>query len=197
MKYFQICRRVLWGDYGNILLHGDLALSESNGRISAASLEACYPIEPAILPRGRLIVEENLMNQIVRAFPNVPFLKICVDRMVDINWRNFRVGKPTYPTGGDPINYLRYGKPIEADASYFMVLPSTAVEVYEDWPDGVWDVRYIGLLSYRLRMHTSREPFISGVLPNGVHVATYASSELLGLVSQFEWGQAVHFIEAM
>lgn len=196
MKYFQICRRDLWGDYGNILLQGELTTAREGQTIISANFSGCYPLEPAIFPNRNLIVNEDLKEQIGAAFPEVQFLKVTIEQLVDIDWRNFRVGKPRYPAGGEPENYLKQGSPIEVEVNYFLVVPTEITEVYEDWPDGVWDISFLGLLNYRLKETLTHSPFLAGVLPNGNQVSIYVSSELLKCVSHFGWGEAIRFVEA-
>lgn len=196
MKYFQICRRDLWGDYGNILLQGELTTAREGQTIVAANFSGCYPLEPAIFPNRNLVVNEDLKEQIGAAFPEVHFLKVTIEQLVDIDWRNFRVGKPRYPAGGEPENYLKQGNPIEVEVNYFLVVPTEITEVYEDWPDGVWDIRFLGLLNYRLKETLTHSPFLAGVLPNGNQVSIYVSSELLKCISPFGWGEAIRFVEA-
>jgi|GEM_PF-3356393 hypothetical protein len=196
MKYFQICKRDLWGDYGNILLQGELTTAREGQTIVSANFSGCYPLEPAIFPDGNLVVNQVLKEQIGAAFPDVHFLKVFIDRLVDIDWRNFRVGNPRYPKGGEPENYLKQGTPIDIDANYFLVVPTEVAEVYQDWPDGVWDARFLAVLNYRLKVTSTNSPFLAGVLPNGNQVSTYISSEVLKCVLHFHWGQAIRFVEA-
>jgi hypothetical protein len=155
MSFFQLKGPKLWGDYGDILLHGMTAhLEKIENRLQ---LERTGPFMPPItFPGvGDVVVTDIFHRQLTESpFAHLEFYAVDKARIVAYHWEKWdrtAIDPEEFPETGEPEDYIlsrpHSVKTAEVLGKIWQVVLPEGAAIDTDSRRGAWD--------YDIRVHTS------------------------------------------
>lgn len=108
-EMYWIKPRKLWGDYGNVLFHGnDYTAREGDGApIGSTVLQMCSPYSEVLLPSGLFLCTGRIVELLRGRKIAITVEDVWVECQVEVpidRW--LKRGEPKYPRGGEPESYF-------------------------------------------------------------------------------------------
>jgi hypothetical protein len=123
MKFYQLEVERIWGDSGNVIVHGFIGLhDELEGHTGPVNLERTGPSCPKLTLPGlhTLIVTDSFRNKLNDSpFAGLSYCDVNIEKCVDMPWENFQRDKDESPVleNGESAEDRFYRSPHSSSAA--------------------------------------------------------------------------------
>jgi hypothetical protein len=152
-KFYLLQGPHLWGDYGDVLVHGFAGRREDQG--GTLEIKRTGPFVPPITfpsPGSQIVVTDDFRKQLEAGeLGELSFRKVIKTRIVNLSWQNWDLtasDPQELPESGEPDDYLdgpHAAEVAEAIGDLWQVVLNDGAEIDTDIKRAPWD--------YDVRVH--------------------------------------------